>query len=159
MSIHNHVNSVKSLLCVPSLVHVDLSEQRGIKDGEEEGGDGEEGWGWGGEGERRWGWGGEGGKRRDGRRMGGEKGVGDNTMSSIPSAFEPHQGILIGPSGPNQMKAALFIVSFGEGHLDLRTADKILQALHTKDPLHSGLPSPTSIISEKNYIMVWDIVP
>lgn len=54
------------------------------------------------------------------------------------------------------MKPALFIVSFGEGHLDLRTADKIMQALHTKD---SGLPSPTSIISEKNYIMVWDLVP
>ena len=61
--------------------------------------------------------------------------------------------------GPNQMKPALFIVSLGEGHLDLRTADKIMQALHTKDPVNSGLPSPTSIISEKSYIIVWDLVP
>lgn len=88
ISIHNHINSVKSLLCVPSMMQMDLS-----------------------------------------------------------------------PMGPNQMKPALFIVSLGEGHLDLRTADKIMQALHTKDPVNSGLPSPTSIISEKSYIIVWDLVP
>ena len=54
-------------------------------------------------------------------------------------------------------KPALFVISCGEGHLDLRTADKVMQSLLAKDSNQSGLPSPATIISEKNYIIVWEI--
>ncbi len=39
-------------------------------------------------------------------------------------------------------------------HLDLRTADKILQTLQVEESGQSGLPSPATIISDKNYMMV-----
>lgn len=64
---------------------------------------------------------------------------------------------MIGVEDRTQMKPALFVVSCGEGHLDLRTADKVMQTLLAKDSGQSGLPSPATIISEKNYIIVWEI--
>lgn len=64
---------------------------------------------------------------------------------------------MIGSEDGTQMKPALFVVSCGEGHLDLRTADKVMQTLLAKDAGQSGLPSPATIISEKNYIIVWEI--
>ena len=77
---------------------------------------------------------------------------------SYPTAvYEPLGGVYIGGGEGSQQKPALFVLSCGEGHLDLRTADKVLQTLHAKETGHSGLPSPATIISEKNYIMVWDI--
>lgn len=66
-------------------------------------------------------------------------------------------GVFIGSGDEAQRKPALFIMSCGEGHLDLRTADKVLQTLHAKETGQSGLPSAASIISEQNYVMVWDI--
>ena len=65
--------------------------------------------------------------------------------------------MLIGSGDKSQQKPALFVVSCGEGHLDLRTADKVLQTIHAKETGQSGLPTAASIISDKNYIMVWDI--
>lgn len=75
---------------------------------------------------------------------------------SFPAMYEPLGGVFIG-SGDSKTKPALFIVSCGEGHLDLRTADKVLQTLQAKETGQTGLPSPASILSDKNYIMVWDI--
>ena len=51
-------------------------------------------------------------------------------------------------------------MSCGEGHLDLRTADKVMQTIHARESgqTGTGLPPTASIISEKNYVMVWDIV-
>lgn len=72
--------------------------------------------------------------------------------------FEPlGGGVVVGSEDKAQMKAALFMISCGEGHLDLRTADKVMQTLLAKDAGESGLPSPATIISEKNYIIVWEI--
>ena len=79
-----------------------------------------------------------------------------NTHHTHTAMYEPLGGVFIG-SGEAQSKPALFVVSCGEGHLDLRTADKVLQTLHAKETGQSGLPSPASIISDKNYIMVWDV--
>lgn len=73
------------------------------------------------------------------------------------SIFEPLGGVMVGVEDRNQMRPALFVVSCGEGHLDLRTADKVMQTLLAKDSGQSGLPSPATIISEKNYIIVWEI--
>ena len=74
------------------------------------------------------------------------------------SIFEPLTGgVMIGSEDKVQMKPALFVVSCGEGHLDLRTADKVMQALLANDAGQSNLPSPATIISQKNYIMVWEI--
>lgn len=39
--------------------------------------------------------------------------------------IEPLQGIVIGTGDMTKLKPALFVVSCGEGHLDLRTADKV----------------------------------
>lgn len=72
-----------------------------------------------------------------------------------PAAFEPLGGVYIGPGEESSVKPTLFVLSCGEGHLDLRTADKVMQTIHAQE--RSGLPSPTSVISEKNYIMVWDV--
>ena len=38
---------------------------------------------------------------------------------------EPLQGIVVGTGDTSKLKPALFVVSCGEGHLDLRTADKV----------------------------------
>jgi hypothetical protein len=73
------------------------------------------------------------------------------------AVFEPLGGVYIGSGDAAQNKPTLFVVSCGEGHLDLRTADKVLQTLQAKENGQSGLPSPATIISEKNYVMVWDI--
>ena len=64
---------------------------------------------------------------------------------------------MIGNEDKALMKPALFVVSCGEGHLDLRTADKVMQTLAAKDADQSSLPSPATIISQKNYIIVWEI--
>ena len=73
------------------------------------------------------------------------------------AVFEPLGGVMVGSEDRTQMKPALFVISCGEGHLDLRTADKVMQTLLAKDSGQSGLPSPATIISEKNYIIVWEI--
>jgi hypothetical protein len=74
------------------------------------------------------------------------------------SIFEPLSGgVIVGSEDKAQIKPALFMISFGEGHLDLRTADKVMQTLLAKDAGESNLPSPATIISEKNYIIVWEI--
>ena len=74
------------------------------------------------------------------------------------SIYEPlGGGIVVGSEDKAQMKPALFVISCGEGHLDLRTADKVMQTLLAKDAGESGLPSPATIISEKNYVIVWEI--
>ena len=39
--------------------------------------------------------------------------------------YEPLGGVYIGSGDDSQRKPALFVVSCGEGHLDLRTADKV----------------------------------
>ncbi|XP_064389580.1 C-Jun-amino-terminal kinase-interacting protein 4-like isoform X2 [Halichondria panicea] len=96
ISIHCHINAVRSMVCVPGIVPKDVA------------------------------------------------------------MYEPLGGVFIG-SGDSKTKPALFIVSCGEGHLDLRTADKVLQTLQAKETGQTGLPSPASILSDKNYIMVWDI--
>ena len=70
--------------------------------------------------------------------------------------FEPLGG-MIGTEDSIQMKPVLFVISCGEGHLDLRTADKVMQTLLAKDSGQFGLPSPATIVSEKNYIIVWEI--
>ena len=72
--------------------------------------------------------------------------------------YEPLGGVYIGSGDASQRKPALFVVSCGEGHLDLRTADKVLETLHAKESGQSGFPSAASILSDKNYIMVWDII-
>ncbi len=71
--------------------------------------------------------------------------------------YEPLGGVYIGSGEENQRKPTLFVVSCGEGHLNLRTADKVLQTLQAEESGQSGLPSPATIISDKNCIMVWDI--
>ena len=71
--------------------------------------------------------------------------------------YEPLGGVYVGSEDATQNKPALFVISCGEGHLDLRTADKVLQTLHAKETGQSGLPSPATIISEKNYVMVWEV--
>ncbi len=63
----------------------------------------------------------------------------------------------IGPGEEASVKPTLFVLSCGEGHLDLRTADKVMQTIHSGQEKTGGLPSPSSVISEKNYIMVWDV--
>ena len=45
-------------------------------------------------------------------------------MTSPVDIYEPLGGVYIGP-GTNPPKPALFVMSCGEGHLDLRTADKV----------------------------------
>ena len=71
--------------------------------------------------------------------------------------FEPlsHIKVTNTEQKPPQPKPALFVVSFGEGHLDLRTTDKVIQTLNAR-PGQGGLPDPSTIISDKNYIMVWE---
>ena len=78
---------------------------------------------------------------------------------SSPAVFEPLGGVYIGSEDAAKTKPTLFVVSCGEGHLDLRTADKVLQTLLAQESgsAQTGLPSPATIISEKNYVMVWDI--
>ena len=71
--------------------------------------------------------------------------------------YEPLGGVYIGSGDTSQQQPTLFVMSCGEGHLDLRTADKVLQTLQAKESGQSGLPSPATILSDKNYIMVWDI--
>ena len=45
----------------------------------------------------------------------------------VPAAIvEPLQGIVVGTGDTSKLKPALFVVSCGEGHLDLRTADKVI---------------------------------
>lgn len=78
-------------------------------------------------------------------------------MTSPVDVYEPLGGVYIG-SGNNPPKPALFVMSCGEGHLDLRTADKVIQTLNARAAGQTDLPSASSIISDKNYIMVWDIV-
>ena len=66
-------------------------------------------------------------------------------------------GAIVEDGESHQPKTALYILSCGEGQLDLRTADKMLQTLHTTaDKVQD---SQQFIISEKNYIMVWEAVP
>ena len=43
----------------------------------------------------------------------------------FPAMYEPLGGVFIGSGDVNNHKPALFVVSCGEGHLDLRTADKV----------------------------------
>lgn len=74
------------------------------------------------------------------------------------AVFEPLGGVYVGPGEEAECKPTLFVMSCGEGHLDLRTADKVMQTIHAQESGRSGLPSAASIISEKNYIMVWDVV-
>ena len=56
------------------------------------------------------------------------------------AVFEPLGGVMVGSEDRTQMKPALFVISCGEGHLDLRTADKVMQTLLAKDSGQSGLP-------------------
>ncbi|XP_065910931.1 C-Jun-amino-terminal kinase-interacting protein 3-like [Dysidea avara] len=78
-------------------------------------------------------------------------------VSSPIDIYEPLGGVYIG-LGDAPPKPALFVMSCGEGHLDLRTAEKVIQTLNARAAGHTDLPSAASIISDKNYIMVWDIV-
>ena len=73
------------------------------------------------------------------------------------AVFEPLGGVYISPGDRADYKPSLFVMSCGEGHLDLRTADKMMQTVHAQESGKSGIPSAVSIISEKNYIMVWDV--
>ena len=66
-------------------------------------------------------------------------------------------GVYIGPGEEAAVKPTLFVLSCGEGHLDLRTADKVMQTIHAQETGKSGLPSAASVISEKNYVMIWDV--
>ena len=68
--------------------------------------------------------------------------------------FEPFGGVYIGPGDRADYKPSLFVINCGEGHLDLRTADKVMQTVHAQESGKSYIPSAVSIISEKNYIMV-----
>lgn len=74
------------------------------------------------------------------------------------AVFEPLGGVYIGPGERADYKPSLFVMSCGEGHLDLRTADKVMQTVHAQESGKPGVPSAASIISEKNYIMVWDVL-
>ena len=47
--------------------------------------------------------------------------------SLCAALFEPLGGVFIGSGDTSNQKPALFVVSCGEGHLDLRTADKVRQ--------------------------------
>ena len=71
--------------------------------------------------------------------------------------FEPMGGVYIAGDSV-KYRPSLFVMSCGEGHLDLRTADKVMQALHAQETGRSGIPTAASLISKKNYIMVWDII-
>ena len=52
--------------------------------------------------------------------------------SSLSTAiFEPLGGVFIGTGDSAKLKPALFVVSCGEGHLDLRTADKVSMYMYT----------------------------
>ena len=75
----------------------------------------------------------------------------------VVAIYEPLGGVYIGSGDETQRKPALFVMSCGEGHLDLRTADKVLETLQAKEAGEGDLPSAASILSDKNYIMVWDI--
>ena len=79
------------------------------------------------------------------------------TFSS--DVYEPLGGVIVGPGESAKQRPALFVMSCGEGHLDLRTADKVMQTIHARETgqMSSALPTTASIISEKNYVMVWDI--
>ena len=55
--------------------------------------------------------------------------------------YEPLGGVYIGSGDETQRKPALFVMSCGEGHLDLRTADKVLETLQAKEAGEAGLPS------------------
>ena len=55
-------------------------------------------------------------------------------MTSPVDVYEPLGGVYIGP-GNNPPKPALFVMSCGEGHLDLRTADKV--QMYSNILLHS----------------------
>ena len=46
-------------------------------------------------------------------------------LISSTAMVEPLQGIVVGTGDASKLKPALFVVSCGEGHLDLRTADKV----------------------------------
>jgi len=48
----------------------------------------------------------------------------DPGVSSPIDVYEPLGGVYIG-TGDAPSKPALFVMSCGEGHLDLRTADKV----------------------------------
>ena len=79
---------------------------------------------------------------------------------SHSDVYEPLGGVIVGPGESAKQHPALFVMSCGEGHLDLRTADKVMQTIHAREtggPITAGLPATASIISEKNYVMVWDI--
>ena len=78
----------------------------------------------------------------------------------LPSTavYEPLGGVYIGPGDEGHTKPTLFVLSCGQGHLDLRTADKVMQTIHAQEAGRGDLPSAASIISEKNYIMVWDVI-
>ncbi len=80
----------------------------------------------------------------------------DSTISLFisPAMYE---GVYVASGDTSLHQPTLFVMSCGEGHLDLRTADKVLQTLQAKESGQSGLPSPATILSDKNYLMVWDI--
>ena len=71
--------------------------------------------------------------------------------------YEPLGGVYIGSGDMDNGKPTLFVVSCGEGYLDLHTTDKVLHTLQATESGQSGLPSLATILSNKNYIMVWDI--
>ncbi len=75
-------------------------------------------------------------------------------VNCFTALVEPLGGVYIGSGDAAQSKPTLFVVSCGEGHLDMRTADKVLQTLQAQEDGQSGLPSPATVISEKNYVMV-----
>ncbi|KAL5457754.1 hypothetical protein EMCRGX_G035046 [Ephydatia muelleri] len=74
-------------------------------------------------------------------------------------AYEPLTGAVVDDGGSHQPRTALYILSCGEGHLDLRTADKVFQALQTNEKIQDGQEHSPFIISEKNYVMVWEAIP
>lgn len=73
------------------------------------------------------------------------------------SAYEPLTGAVVDDGGSHPPRTVLYVLSCGEGQLDLRTADKVLQALQTADKMQDS--HEQLIISEKNYVMVWEAVP
>ena len=76
----------------------------------------------------------------------------------LTGAYEPLGGVYIGSGDKSACKPALFVMSCGGGHLDLRTADKVMQTIHAQEAGRAGVPTAASVISDKNYVMVWDIV-
>lgn len=75
------------------------------------------------------------------------------------TAYEPLTGAVVDDGGSHQPRTVLYILSCGEGHLDLRTADKVLQALHTADKIQDCEEHSPFIISEKNHVIVWEAIP